>query len=129
MNIKPSLQHEDRLLWSLTSIVHFTVNSTYKEILCHYNQIKMEIESKFWLSIWHLNIPHKCQLFLLKVAHDILPVTERMARIAQIQNINCLRYNSDMESAIHMLFQCNYARCLKCITFRNFSRSQLSSRS
>lgn len=112
LNIRPSIQHEDQILWSLTRSGRFTFNSTYKVILCQKNPnlASKEEEAKFWLNIWHLQIPHKCQLFLWKVTHHIIHVNERYATHNPNQEVQYQRCNNDEETITHLLIQCNYAR-------------------
>ncbi|XP_026458886.1 uncharacterized protein LOC113359477 [Papaver somniferum] len=49
LNIIPFTQHEEKMTWSLTTNGMFSVNSTYKAILCHNNQNpkNKEEEAKF----------------------------------------------------------------------------------
>lgn len=107
----PPQPAKDRLCWSLTRNGEFSVRSTYMAILMqHRHQVVSEQHQRMWLMIWHLEIPYKCQLFLWKVAQQILPVAAKFQRVACLGNCQCGMCGSTLETADHLLLQCSFAK-------------------
>ncbi|XP_026459519.1 uncharacterized protein LOC113360198 [Papaver somniferum] len=63
-------------------------------------------------SISHLGVPYKCQLFMWKLAHQILPILHRLDKHLHLQNTSCYFCDSQVETATHLLLQCPFAAAI-----------------
>lgn len=112
-SIHLSTATQDTIRWSLTDSGDFTLKSTYRAILHSLSPPPTTIYTeKFWLSIWHLEVPYKCQLFISKLAHQILPVLHRLAQHLHLQHTSCYFCDSQVETATHILLQRPFAAAI-----------------
>lgn len=111
IHLSPTTQ--DTMRWYLTNTGDFTLQSTYRAILhCLSPPPATMYTENFWLSIWHLGVPYKCQLFMWKLAHQILPVLHRLAKHLHLQNTSCYFCDSQVETTTHLLLQCPFAAAI-----------------
>ncbi|KAL3820475.1 hypothetical protein ACJIZ3_006380 [Penstemon smallii] len=109
--------HPDRIIWHFDRSGAFTVRSAYK--LCrHLKELELEsstgsssVRSQFnWLRIWSLKTAPKVKHFIWSCCRNSLPVRTALRERKLIEEANCIRCEEEMESTMHCIVNCNYAR-------------------
>ncbi|KAL5865358.1 hypothetical protein ACOSQ3_002872 [Xanthoceras sorbifolium] len=63
-------------------------------------------DSKWWLSLWNLNIPPKIKIFIWRVCHNAIPSLCNLCSRKIVVDPCCPRYGDAFESSAHALFWC-----------------------
>ena len=68
----------DRIIWAHTLSGMFTTSSAYKllvscESVSNAGTSNLDIQKKFWKSIWQLRVPHKIKHFAWRASNNALP--------------------------------------------------------
>jgi hypothetical protein len=78
--------------------------------------------SDMWRKIWKTHVPN-VKNFLWKACHDILPTHDNLYRRKVIEDLACLIYRIEAETAFHILRQCLSAMDVWCEGVRKFQKS------
>lgn len=62
--------------------------------------------SCWWNKQWHLRIPNKVKLCVLKAFQDILPLMDALRRRGINAEIRCFRCHNTAETLVHALLDC-----------------------
>ena len=117
---------EDRWIWLKTGNGELTVKSAYKEI---YNGDEGSQVCQIMGQIWKTIIHARLQMLLWRVASGILPTMDLLAQFASEGDMQCVVCGHEMESTIHVLWDCSLARAIwfGCIWSLRADRFQITS--
>ncbi|KAK8978599.1 hypothetical protein V6N11_055586 [Hibiscus sabdariffa] len=102
------------LVWSFEGSGQYTPKSGYRllreEASMVYRGIDIHDSSTFselFNTLWNLNIPSKCKIFLWRLFHNFIPnYTNLQLRRLQVWNA-CLFCEAAVESTEHLLYECS----------------------
>ena len=86
-----------------------TVKSTYEEI-CNGDEESQVCQ--IMGQIWKTNIHTWLEMLLWRVASGILPTMDLLAQFASEGDMQCVVCGHEMESTIHVLWDCSLARAI-----------------
>ncbi|KAI3904101.1 hypothetical protein MKW92_042031, partial [Papaver armeniacum] len=66
-------------------------------------------QQKFWLRIWHLQVPHKILIFIWKCLQDILPTKIKLIYHLPRDDSLCPWCFQETETPTHIIFHCDVA--------------------
>lgn len=107
---------EDRQIWALTGNGRFTVRSAYSvamEMVENGGKGTVSDEGplrKFWISIWHLNLPYKIRHFAWRACKDIIPTKVNLMRRKVLVEGSYEACHQEVESSGHLFWRCKSAR-------------------
>jgi hypothetical protein len=102
-------------LWTPSTSGRFTTHSAYLAILNNdFSGASLHYPSSFWKDIWKLQLTDYLQLFLWKIAWNILPTTMRLQSIIPSYRpaTPCPLCKVGPDSTRHIFFHCHYARVI-----------------
>jgi hypothetical protein len=119
---------EDVLIWRGTKNGIFSVRSAYHmqmEIVSCTEGACLEIGKRnlVWKRIWSLSVPNSEQNFLWRACNDILPTKENLCRRKIIKDPMCIICGMEVESRLHILWQCPSAMDVWCVGCPKFQKS------
>ena len=106
----------DKLFWLHNREGKYKVKSGYHLA----KQLEREAESQrecskgvdvnpVWCKLWKLKLPNKIKIFMWRACHNILPTSENLVRRRVIDDSTCELCQREMESVLHVLWECNVA--------------------
>ncbi|KAL2935181.1 hypothetical protein RDABS01_018299 [Bienertia sinuspersici] len=102
---------KDERYWWLTGNGEFTVRSCYwLGKLGRQNQQREIVDNEAWRVIWSIEGPPKLKHFLWRACKGHLAVMERFYKRHIVQSMECRVCGAEVESVIHSLFECHYAK-------------------
>ncbi|XP_071732701.1 uncharacterized protein [Rutidosis leptorrhynchoides] len=94
----------DYYVWSLSNDVGYSVSRTRAHIDDYV------LPSAHLSTMWCLQVPRKINIFVWRLALDRLPTRLNLSRRGlEIKSISCVLCNHVMESAHHLMFECEVA--------------------
>ena len=105
----------DKLIWHYTTNGIFFVCSAYHLIMDNKsNQIgcfRMD-DSKFWKSIWGLEVPPRIKTLTWRICKGLLPTCSKLAKRIPSVGMTCAICDASEESDLHILFHYLFAKCM-----------------
>lgn len=102
----PRISKDDSWFWLFDDKGEFSVKSCYRvlrgEHACP--------DKVFWRTLWGLNLPGKVTNFLWRTCRKVLPTTAVLAEKRVNISVVCQWCQMQVESDLHVLFQCCFAR-------------------
>ncbi|XP_059432574.1 uncharacterized protein LOC132165893 [Corylus avellana] len=109
LKIRISSDPETKYIWTPSTSGCFSTSSAYHFISDCFSNI--DPSSICWKSLWKLNINDRLQLFLWKIAWNILPTKERLSQLfPSIADTSCPLCKVATDSMHHLFFKCVFAR-------------------
>ena len=102
----------DTLVWSSEKLGSYSIKSGYKS-LCEKHNRDMnrpqasESQKGFWRCIWKLKVPSKIKQFLWRASTNSLPTLKNLRRRKILEEADCSRCASAVESVAHALWNCS----------------------
>ena len=103
-------QTKDVLYWPFTVDGQYNCKFGYK-FLKDLEEISedgthVEVDKKFWKSIWSLEIPNKYKNLLWRACRTSLPTKQNLVWRTILQNSSCDRCSLQLEDTLHSLWSC-----------------------
>lgn len=105
----PRLDVQDRVAWSGTVNGGYSVKSGYYFWGKLNSEVNLGSNSKDWLRLWNLRIPHKMITFLWRFYKNNVPVRWLLRSKGVVVPITCPMCESDTEHLSHIFFDCKFA--------------------
>lgn len=106
-----SLHIEDRLFFTFSQNGVFTVRGAYHLLAANCPQPPPAISPELWAKIWKAKaVTPRVQLFLWRAIHHAIPTGAVMSRRLPRFDSSCPLCGEELESVVHLLFQCPHAR-------------------
>lgn len=99
---------EDKLIWSGDN----SRNYTAKVSCTLYQNPSSLLNQSFWRSLWSIKLPPKLPLFLWKLLHRAILVSDIFVEHHLILSSTCLNGCDSQETLEHIFFKCPKARAL-----------------
>jgi hypothetical protein len=112
LNTRIAMELAPTYFWTPSTSGKFSVSSAYSFITgSNTNTSISPIRPQFWTSIWKLKINDRLRLFLWKIAWNILPTTERLSHLFNVNlDLSCPLCKIVEDSLYHLFFGCTLAR-------------------
>lgn len=105
----PLHEVHDRVVWADSATGTYTVKEGYR---FWYNQnytTSAITQSKDWIRIWSLLVPHKVKIFIWRFCRNTIPVHWRLSLKGIHLPITCPMCNADVAHVLHIFFDCQSA--------------------
>ena len=103
-------QTKDVLYWPFTADGQYNCKSEYnflKDLKENSDDgTHVEVDKKFWKSIWSLEIPNKYKNMLWRACRNSLPTKQNLVLRTILQNSSCDRCSLQAENTLHSLWSC-----------------------
>uniref|UniRef100_A0A2N9GNN9 Reverse transcriptase domain-containing protein n=1 Tax=Fagus sylvatica TaxID=28930 RepID=A0A2N9GNN9_FAGSY len=105
----PLRPRNDKIVWLLEKNGLFSVKSAYNlcQNLPNTNQNAVE-----WSKIWKLKAHERSKMFLWRIAANVLPTKDLLAKRVGNMDTLCNLCNEEVETCSHLFFKCNVARAI-----------------
>ncbi|KAI5322264.1 hypothetical protein L3X38_031336 [Prunus dulcis] len=109
----------DQLIWHYDREGKFSVRNAYR-VAQHFlgsstkttaSASNTSTDSILWWTLWKANIPAKVKVFWWRVCLNILPTHDNLAQKKVPINGGCVHYGLMLETTLHVLRDCPFARC------------------
>jgi ribonuclease HI len=112
LNTRISTEFAPHFFWTPSLSGKFFVSSAYTFITgSNSNTSISPLRPQFWNSIWKLKLNDRLRLFLWKITWNILPTTERLGHLFDVNlDSSCPLCKVDEDSLYHLFFGCSFAR-------------------
>ena len=112
MGISLSIRHPvDRIIWAHTPSSMFTTSSAYKflvsyESVSNAGSSNLEVQRKFWKSIWQLWVSHKIKHFVWRACYNALPTMVNLHQCHIVSTVSYKLCNDHPEDTLHVVWFC-----------------------
>lgn len=106
----PLFPRQDKLMWLPDAKGIFSVKSVHKVAFSHSNNRAQDLSH--WKDLWKARLPERVKMLLWRIGANAIPTRENLQRRTQHIDPSYILCSAEVESCVHLFFECHFARAL-----------------